>query len=196
MTQLVGVLQKDLEARKTEEREALLDQTAKELSASYVDVNSALDMLRFLSRQLAKEETQHDKVEDIVADLGPFGFVPKGREAELTTFFTSLRDLVVKEEGRAFAREFERGLLPRLHSFGATVEVRAVFKRKTLPEDDQYKPQMLGAVPVATVKMTLTSNENNEFYFQLRDDEVESLMKWRKSLSKELQEAKKNLRLQ
>jgi hypothetical protein len=98
---------------------------------------------------------------------------------------------------RAHASTYERGIIPNLKGIAGTVEIRPVLERDVLPDDPgQYTPRILGAVPVATLSLRLSEGRPTAFVFQLDEKRLAELIGELQSLQKDVEAAKKALRLE
>lgn len=148
------------------------------------DAASALAALRFLTRELTREEIQVDSTEDLVTDLRQCAemYDVTLSDSDFTAFedvLSELRETTIPQyEAVRNRKATSTGVLPSLKSFGTTVELRAIVKNDFHigMRSSEYDPKIAGLVPVVSVHIGTDSGGLTDFSFQASSEELDALI--------------------
>lgn len=144
-----------------------------------IDINtlvSLFDVTSFFLRGLTNEQ-KRDQADDIFDDAKTLGYLAdKHAESNFRAFLRTLVKKAPEYEEMADERAFESGVVPGLRSLGSTVEMRAIQKdiHRFGVDVNDYAPQIVGVVPVASIRIRLT--DDTKVHFQVSPKELELLI--------------------
>lgn len=143
-------------------------------------VDCAFRALRFLAKQLTRDEFQMDSPDDLAEDLRDLAVIQADEAKAVAQVIAHAKSELFPEYSKiALARAYSGGVLPSLRSIGTTVELRPViepyFRLGMRPEE--YKPKIVDQVPVISVHLTVDSGPAKEFVFQTSPDELEAIVR-------------------
>ncbi len=163
------------------EKEHILDQVERETELPRIKFSKAMTVMALFLRALSEPETQDDTPADWAADLQELGLIDSEDKDKQAVFMkmaesiqsesTSFRDMFTR-------RRYTAGVLPMLESFNHSVELRAIQEEKYKWGDDinKYKPSIIGTVPIVSINIGTDVSQNNQFYFQIKEDDIELLI--------------------
>jgi len=181
----------------TEERQTIR-KLAKKAELADFDIKSALNVFDFFLRVILGTLDDEEFIED-TPELWALDLISKGllTESEKPTFVESLeylQDKIVPTIGPTIrARSYSAGVLPVLVGLTTTVELRAVQKQEYTQgqKADDYIPQIVDLVPVASIRIEVNKGTPKDFFFQVDEGDVNHLNNSFKALKKEIDELKK-----
>jgi hypothetical protein len=141
----------------------------------------ALDVMAFFLKKLVAPETRSDKPADWAADLGSPELALLESTEEQKAFET-LAEGVLGVSGKFRTEQMRRayayGVLPVLKSCGHTVEARAVQEEsyKWGDSPDEYVPRIVDMVSVVSLHIATDSETEPDFFFQVREDQIDYLI--------------------
>jgi hypothetical protein len=173
--------------RTNREQELLLEGLSREVNEPFKTVKSAFDCASFFVRRLARGDGVTDEPGSLAHDLERLRLVDDSQVATVTDLFRWLKnDFVVGVEGELRRRSAAAGLVPSLKGIATEVELRAIQKDayESTQSVDNYKPTILGVVPVATVEIRTT--DQDPYIFQAEKAELQIILSYIKAALKDL----------
>ena len=141
----------------------------------------ALDVMAFFLKKLVTPETRSDKPGDWAADLrSPELSLLQSAEEQMA--FETLAEGVLAVSGKFRTEQmrwlYASGVLPVLKSCGHTVEIRAVQEEsyKWGDSPDEFVPRIVDMVSVVSLHIGTDSEAEPDFFFQIREDQIDYLI--------------------
>lgn len=125
------------------------------------------------------DEVSKDKASDLGEDLREIAGLTAEESATFVEIVENLKSgAVAKYKTLRTRKSYEAGVLPSLSGVANSVEFRAVteeaFKLGAQPEE--YKPKLVGHVPVISIRLKVDSGHVGEFVFQASPEELQLLI--------------------
>ena len=187
-----------LSARFPSQEERILSDLEQATRLPRVRFEPAMSVMSFFLKKLDTPETRDDKPEDWAADLQSEELGLVTTDADRAAFESMAKKVVAAVDGyraEAARRSYARGVLPALRACGHTVEVRAVQEDNYRWGDKigKYVPKIIDIVPVVSVHLgTNAEGEDGQFYFQMREEQIDDMIDQLLAAKRDL-EALKNL---
>lgn len=163
------------------EKEQIIDQIERDTKLPRIKFAKVMTVMALFLRTLSEPETQDDTPADWAADLQELGLIDAEDKDKQAVFMKMAKS--IQSESTSFhdmftRRRYAAGVLPMLESFSHSVELRAIQERKYKWGDniDKYKPSTIGTVPIVSINIFTDVSQNNRFYFQIKEDDIELLI--------------------
>lgn len=171
----------------------ILAQTTK-LGITRVQAGRAIDHLMLpivtgFAGQRSEQERQDSPellAEELVSTLR---LVSSENRLKFERLFVFLKEVVAPiVEKQEIIKRAAVGVLPSFKGFGATVEIRAALSSNFHFGDssDQYEPRIGDLVPIASIALRVTRSEQENFFFQVDEKELITLIESLKATLKEM----------
>ena len=155
-----------------------------------VDAQKSLQAIEALSYIYSIWDPRGDTVKVAMEDIEVLHVLPDNDKQRkiARSFFRQLFTFLEKDSNRRLRNQTARALLPSLSSCSTQIDYRqinrAVFDwRSDLPE--KYKPNIIGSVPVALIKIIL--DEGDPIVFQCDKEDLEMLNRKFRAVLKEME---------
>ena len=180
----------------TQERE-FLDDLARSRCIERHKLVQAVAVLSFFVDALLAEETPDDDSTHWADDLRKLGWLSEEKRAAFESLLSRLTgDLPAL---RLQKREFTSagGVLPSFKAFGYTVEVRPIRKEvfRWGRKVEEYEPQILGTVTVASIHIGVDVGPAKDFYFHADEIAIGNMIATLMAAKKEMAVFREYLKL-
>ena len=188
---LAGI-QTFLSTPSAEKRKALASTVAEAVDVSETAATRALRCLSFLSRAVgsaSSEESEQGFLDALQRTAKDAEQPPLTDEEahEMVAFLHSLGERRGEIRKSLSELRAKQGVLPIFESLHWTVEMRGV----RILADDDSPGELVGMVPIASVRLKCDVGNPNDFFFQLSEDGIEELTDRLGDLREELRALKK-----
>lgn len=181
------------------QRTQLTEQLSDNLKLPYSNVEHAVSVLDFLLSAFLKRDIPDSDSLAWAEDLTELGFLNDTTRSAFESVVDSIKsELVARVQPAERRRRAAAGVGPTFAGCGVTVEVRSVrkdFYRRGTPVDE-FDPQVLDTVTVASISMSVDEGPFKEIYFQASEDDLDYLISMFTAAKKEMGALRQYLRLE
>ena len=128
---------------------------------------------------MLRESTRDDTTQAWADDLIQLDLLSRPESVSFVEFVERIRRDVLPSAGPELRqREYATGVLPSLRSCGVTTELRGIIEDKFHWGNpvDEYRPNILGLVPVASIHIGVDSGPQEDFFFQASKSDLQLLI--------------------
>jgi len=178
------------------EEERILNEVERDTQLPRVKFSKAMNVMGLFLKKLGESEKQDDTPADWATDLRELGLIDskdKPKQAVFLKMAESIKTESVRFRDEINRRKYASGVLPLFKSCGHTVELRAVQEEQYKWGDDvnKYTPCVIGTVPIVCINIGTDASSNNNFYFQMRSDQIDFLIDEMRSAKIEIDSLKR-----
>lgn len=166
-------------AQTPEHTRRVLEDLENEERVSGLQSTSAFQLGRFFVRAMLRESTREDPAQAWADDLVELDLLSRPESALFVEIVERIRRDVLPSVGPELRqREYATGVLPSLASCGVTAELRGIVEEKFHWGNpvDEYRPNLLGVVPVVSIHIGVDSGPQKDFFFQASKSELQLLI--------------------
>lgn len=148
------------------EEQAAIEDLAAAISELRTTTSDAVDCVSFILSRLISKKGRDDRPVDLASDMIALRIVDEDKKQFATDLLEWLKnDLLPKVETELRRRGAATGLFPSIKGISVDVDLRAVQidKYTTMQKVQDYRPNITGVVPVASVEIRTTGDD---FVFQ------------------------------
>jgi len=178
------------------EAENVYEDASKNLNVPRAQLDYAVDVARFLIREMAPEGNAFsDEPVSLAEDAREVCNLPAEKTTLLIGLMSQLKGVATEEVRLASLRRSQLSdFLPTLQAVGTTVDFRAVFARQYEYENDvaSYVPQCVDMMPVGILTLSFTGDQDDVF-FQVNKRSLQILLDNLVALKKKIETAEKHV---
>lgn len=162
-----------------EQTKRIVDDLNNEESVSGLQCMSVFQLGRFFTRAMLKKSSREDPTQAWADDLIELDLLSRPESASFVEIVERIRRDTLPSVGpRLREREYATGVLPSLRSCGVTAELRGIVEDHFHWGNpiDEYQPNILGIVPVASIQIGVDSGMQKNFFFQASKSDLQLLI--------------------
>jgi hypothetical protein len=194
-SKLLELLQRIQSIRRVEERAEAVAEAGRNIGVEPVDLHSALILLDHIAAQLLEPDFVNDKSQDLASDLLTVSGLKENKLSEIAAVIESLKAYAAERRSDIRGRQFERAAIPQLDQFSTVVDFRPVFDRSDISGKQDYNPRVLGVVAAIVLFIETSNRSNDQFVFQITEEQLDEFMNKLGNVKKELSAARSTLKL-